>query len=322
MTAPISNPPTPTLASEEPGPMAPSSSDEAVRGDGDGSGEGTAARGGGLLRRAWRRTRTKVGVALTAAVVLLACFGPFFAPYSTTEFVGQPFFAHTAEAVLGTDNLGRDVLSRFLGGGRSVLLLALLCTLFGVGLGIFVALVAGYSRTWVDEVFMRCGDVVLAFPQIVLALLFLSVWGPHPWVIVLTIGLSHAPRTARVMRAAVLDVAGRDYVRAAEAIGLRRWPVRLGDVLPNITGPLMVETGLRFTYSIGLVAGLGFLGLGLQPPAADWGLMINENRIGIVLQPWAVLLPVAAIGLLAVGTNLVSDGIAHASAGLDREVEE
>lgn len=285
--------------------------------------EATAERpaAGGLLRQALRRGRTRVGIGITAFMVLLALFGPFFTPYSTTEFVGQPFYAHTAHALLGTDNLGRDVLSRFLGGGRSVLALAVLCTLFGVGLGTFVALVAGYSRTWIDEVFMRCGDVVLSFPQIVLALLFLSVWGPHPWVIVVTVGLSHAPRTARIMRAAVLDVARRDYVKAGEAIGLRRWPIRVGDLLPNVTGPLMVESGLRFTYSIGLVAGLGFLGLGLQPPAADWGLMINENRIGLVVQPWAVLLPVAAIGLLAVGTNLISDGIAQASAGLDREVE-
>lgn len=281
----------------------------------------TQSRGKGLLRQSLRYHRTKVGIVLTAAIVLLAIAGPLVAPYSTTEFVGQPFFAHTADAVLGTDNLGRDVLSRFLGGGRSVLLFAVLATVLGVGVGVVVALVAGYTRSWIDELLMRFSDIVLAFPQIVLALLFLSVWGPRPWVIIVTVGLSHAPRTARIIRASVLGVAGRDYVRAAEAIGLRRWRVRLGDLLPNVTGPLMVETGLRFTYSIGLVAGLGFLGLGLQPPAADWGLMINENRIGLVVQPWAVLLPVAAIGLIAVGTNLISDGIAQASAGLDREVD-
>jgi peptide/nickel transport system permease protein len=276
----------------------------------------------GLLRQSLAYRRTWVGIALTGFILLLAIFGPLLAPYSTTEFVGQPFYAHTAHAVLGTDNLGRDVLSRFLGGGRSVLLLAALSTILGVGVGVIVALIAGYTRSWLDELLMRVSDVVLAFPQIVLALLFLSVWGPHPWVIVLTVGLSHAPRTARIIRAAVLGVARRDYVRAAEALGLRRWLVRWDDLLPNVTGPLMVETGLRFTYSIGLVAGLGFLGLGLQPPAADWGLMINENRIGLVVQPWAVLLPVVAIGLIAVGMNLISDGIAQASAGLDREVEE
>ena len=281
-----------------------------------------AAKSKGLLRQSLRYGRMWVGIALTAAIVLLALVGPFASPYSPTEFVGQPFFAHTSEAVLGTDNLGRDVLSRFLAGGRSVLLFALLATLIGVGGGLLVALIAGYTYSWLDELLMRVSDIVLAFPQIVLALLFLSVWGPHPWVIVVTVGLSHAPRTARIIRSAVLGVAARDYVRAAEAIGIRRWPVRMVDLLPNVTGPLMVETGLRFTYSIGLVAGLGFLGLGLQPPAADWGLMINENRIGLVVQPWAVLLPVAAIGLLAVGTNLISDGIAQASAGLDREVEE
>ncbi|MQA05448.1 MAG: ABC transporter permease subunit [Streptosporangiales bacterium] len=276
----------------------------------------------GLLRQSLGYGRTWVGIVLTGLIVLLAIVGPFLAPYSPTEFVGQPFYAHTADAVLGTDNLGRDVLSRFLAGGRSVLLLALLSTVLGVGVGLLMALVAGYTWSWLDELLMRFSDVVLAFPQIVLALLFLSVWGPQQWVIVLTVGLSHAPRTARIIRAAVLGVAARDFVRAAEAVGIGRWPVRFTDLLPNVTGPLMVESGLRFTYSIGLVAGLGFLGLGLQPPAADWGLMINENRIGLILQPWAVLLPVAAIGLLAVGTNLISDGIAQASAGLDREVEE
>lgn len=282
----------------------------------------TSPRSDGLLRQSLGYGRTWVGIALTGFIVLLAIVGPFLAPHSPMEFVGQPFYAHTADAVLGTDNLGRDVLARFLGGGRSVLLLALLCTLLGVGVGLLVALVAGYTWSWLDELLMRVSDVVLAFPQIVLALLFLSVWGPKEWVIVLTVGLSHAPRTARIIRASVLGVTSRDYVRAAESVGIGRWPVRLTELLPNVTGPLMVEAGLRFTYSIGLVAGLGFLGLGLQPPAADWGLMINENRIGLILQPWAVLLPVAAIGLVAIGTNLISDGIAQASAGLDREVDE
>lgn len=288
----------------------------------DGPAAEAATKSKGLLRQSLRYGRTWVGLVLTVFIVLVAVFGPFIAPYSSTEFVGQPFFAHTANAVLGTDNIGRDVLTRFLYGGRSVLLLALLSTLLGVGLGVLVALVAGYTRSWLDELLMRFSDIVIAFPQIVLALLFLSVWGPHPWVIVLTVGLSHAPRTARIIRSAVLGVATRDYVRASEAIGIKRWPVRLVDLLPNVTGPLMVEAGLRFTYSIGLVAGLNFLGLGLEPPAADWGLMIGENRAGIVVQPWAVLLPVAAIGLIAVGTNLISDGIAQASAGLDREVDE
>ncbi|CAN5902707.1 ABC transporter permease [soil metagenome] len=283
----------------------------------------TTASGGaqGLLRRSLAVGRTRAGLVITALVVLVAVVGPFVAPQSETGFVGAPFSPDAPGTLFGTDTLGRDVWSRFLHGGGSVLGMSVLCTVAGVGAGLLVALVAGYSRTWVDELLMRTTDVLLAFPAIVLALLFLAVFEPQPWTVVATVAAGHAPRVARVMRAAVLDVAGRDYVRSAESMGLRRWSVRLGDLLPNVTGPLMVETGLRLTYSVALVAGLGFLGLsGLQADQADWGLMINENRLGFTVQPWAVLLPVIAIGLLTVGTNLIADGIARTSAGTDREV--
>ena len=275
----------------------------------------------GLLRRSLAVGRTRAGLMITVLVVAVAVVGPFVAPASETGFVGVPYTPDAAGTVFGTDYLGRDVWSRFLYGGVSVLALSGLCTVIGVGVGLLVALLAGYSRTWVDELLMRTTDVLLAFPAIVLALLFLAVFEPQPATVVATVAAGHAPRVARVMRAAVLDVAGRDYVRAAESMGLRRWPIRLGDLLPNVTGPLMVETGLRLTYSVALVAGLGFLGLsGLEADQADWGLMINENRLGFTVQPWAVLLPVIAIGLLTVGTNLVADGIARAAAGTDREV--
>jgi len=275
----------------------------------------------GLLRRSLAVGRTRAGLMITVLVVAVAVVGPFVAPASETGFVGAPYTPDAAGTVFGTDYLGRDVWSRFLYGGVSVLALSGLCTVIGVGVGLLVALLAGYSRTWVDELLMRTTDVLLAFPAIVLALLFLAVFEPQPATVVATVAAGHAPRVARVMRAAVLDVAGRDYVRAAESMGLRRWPIRLGDLLPNVTGPLMVETGLRLTYSVALVAGLGFLGLsGLEADQADWGLMINENRLGFTVQPWAVLLPVIAIGLLTVGTNLVADGIARAAAGTDREV--
>ena len=284
---------------------------------------GTADLAPGLLRRSWAVGRTKVGLALTLLVVAVAVVGPFVAPESETGFVGLANVRDAPGTLFGTDNIGRDVWSRFLYGGISLLWLSALCTIIGVGSGLLVALLAGYSRTWVDEVLMRTTDVFLAFPAIVLALLFLAVFQPQPWTVVLTVAAGHAPRVARVMRAAVLDVAGRDYVRSAESMGLRRWPIRLGDLLPNVTGPLMVESGLRLTYSVGLVAGLGFLGLsGLEADQADWGQMINENRVAFEVQPWAVLLPVVAIGLLTVGTNLVADGIARAAAGTDREVAE
>jgi peptide/nickel transport system permease protein len=130
--------------------------------------------------------------------------------------------------------------------------------------------------------------------------------------------MTHAPRVARVMRGAGQEVVERDFVKAAEVVGEKRWRIVFGELLPNVTSPLLVELGLRMTYSIGLVAAISFLGFGLQPPTADWGLMINENRLAITVQPWSVLLPVLAIGLLTVGTNLVTDGIARAAIGIDR----
>jgi peptide/nickel transport system permease protein len=278
-----------------------------------------------LLRAALRVRRAQVGLALSTVVIATALLGPYLAAHSPTDFVGVPFAPAgdpgAGGALFGTDNLGRDVLSRFLSGGRTLLALSLVATLLGVGLGALLGIVAGYRRGWRDELVMRSGDVVLAFPQVVVALLFLSIVGPEPWLLVLVVGLSHAPRSARVIRDATLAVVERDFVKAAEATGVRRSRIMAGEILPNVTGPLMVELGLRLTYSIGLVAALSFLGLGLQPPAPDWGLMINENRIAMTVQPWAVALPVIAIAVLTIGTNLVTDGLARAAAGLDRGVE-
>ena len=278
------------------------------------------------LRSPWLQTllassrfkRTWIGLGITVAVVAVALLGPAFAPYSPTEFVAPPYEPPSAKAWLGTDYLGRDVLSRFLWGGRSVLGLSILATVLGLGLGILVGLVSAYVRNWVDDVLMRAMDVLLAFPQIVFVLLLISSVGPQLWLIVLTVGLSHAPRVARVTRGAALEVVERDFVKSAEALGETRWSILVGELLPNISSPLLVEFGLRLTYSIGLVAAVSFLGFGLQPPAADWGLMINENRMGLIIQPWPVVLPVMAVGLLTVGTNLITDGIARAAIGIGR----
>lgn len=271
-----------------------------------------------LLADAARLGRTRVGLAIVAVIVVVALVGPLVAPHSPTEFVGAPNSAPGGEAAFGTDALGRDVLSRFLHGGRTVLWLAAASTLLGMVVGVVVGLIAAYARNWLDDVLMRANDVLLAFPQIIFVLLAVSAIGPKLWLIVLTVGLTHAPRVARVMRGAALEVVERDFVKSAEVVGERRWRIVFGEVLPNVTSPLLVELGLRMTYSIGLVAAISFLGFGLQPPTADWGLMINENRLSITVQPWAVLLPVAAIGLLTVGTNLITDGISRVLAGIDR----
>ena len=168
---------------------------------------------------------------------------------------------------------------------------------------------------------MRGMDVILAFPSIVLALVAVATVGPKLWLIVLVVGLTTMPRVARVTRGASLEIVERDFVQAAEAMGESRLKILAGELLPNITGPLMVEASLRLTYSIGLIAGLSFLGFGLQPPNADWGLMINENRQGLTVQPWGVVMPVIAIALLTIGTSLIGDGLSRASAGIDRGAE-
>jgi peptide/nickel transport system permease protein len=273
-----------------------------------------------MLREAWRMSRTKVGVAICAAIVVLAVAGPWVAPYSPTEFVAPPFSAPDIPKMwLGSDYIGHDVLTRILYGGRTVILLALAATIIGLVLGVTLGLVTGYARRWIDESIMRLLDVVLAFPQIVLTLLFVSIVGPKLWLIVLIVGIGHAPRIARVARASTLEVSQRDFVRAAEAFGIARYKILFNEILPSITSPLLVEFGLRMTYSIGLIAALSYLGFGMQPPAADWGLMINENQIGVLIQPWPVVVPVLLIGILTIGTNLIADGLGRALIGIERD---
>ena len=269
-----------------------------------------------LLRRAWRLPRTKVGVMLL--LVGTALIGPFFAPHDPAAFANIPYGKPGGSTPLGTDALGRDVLSRFLWGGRSILGLSTAATAIGLVLGVSIGLVSAYSRGLLDDVLMRIMDVILAFPSIVLALVAVSTVGPKLWLIVLVVGLTTMPRVARVTRGASAEIVERDFVQAAEALGEPRAKLLLGEILPNITSPLMVEASLRLTYAIGLIASLSFLGFGEQPPAADWGLMINENQQGLTIQPWGVLMPVIAIALLTIGTSLIGDGLSRASAGIDR----
>jgi peptide/nickel transport system permease protein len=271
-----------------------------------------------ILRRAASLARTRIGLAIVGLMLAIAIFGPLVAPHSPTEFVAVPNSGPSSTALFGADALGRDVFSRWLHGGLTVIWLSAAATIVGIVVGTVVGLVAAYSRNWLDDVLMRGNDVMLSFPQIIFVLLAVSAIGPKLWLIVLTVGFTHAPRVARVMRGAGQEVVERDFVKAAEVVGEKRWRIVFGELLPNVTSPLLVEVGLRMTYSIGLVAAVSFLGFGLQPPTADWGLMINENRLSLTVQPWAVFLPVLAIGLLTVGTNLVTDGVARAAIGLDR----
>jgi peptide/nickel transport system permease protein len=273
-----------------------------------------------LISTAWSQHRTKIGVGITLLIVGIAFIGPFVAPYEPDQGVENalPFAPPSSDTWFGTDDLGRDVFSRFLAGGVSVLVLSGLSTALGIVLGVAVGLMAAYSRGKLDDLLMRGMDVLLSLPQIVFALVLAATVGPELWLLVLAVGLTTMPRAARVTRGAAVEVVERDFVRAAEAIGVPRRRILFSEVLPNITSPLIVETTLRLTFNVAVVAGLSFLGFGLQPPAADWGLMINENRNGLTIQPWPVVLPVVAIALLTVGTSLIGDGVSRAAIGIER----
>ncbi|WP_165975274.1 ABC transporter permease [Actinomadura rubrisoli] len=269
-------------------------------------------------RRLLASRRARVGLALSLFIVVLAFAGPLVMPHSPSEFVGAPFTGPSGKAPLGTDQLGRDVLSRVLGGGRLLVWMSLASAALGMLLGTGAGLVAGYAGGWLDELIMRVGDVVLALPVIVFAMLFVSLLGMRLWLLVLLIGVAHAPQVARVTRGVTAEVARREFIGSAEALGLPRRRILLGEILPNIFTPLTVEFGLRVVWSIAAVAGLSVLGAGIRPPTADWGLMINEGRDGMSAQPLAVIVPVLCIAIFAFGVNLIAEGMSRSVAGLDR----
>jgi peptide/nickel transport system permease protein len=275
-----------------------------------------------VARAGWRYGITKVGVAITLAMAALALLGPLLAGHNPGDFVGAPFSSPGGEAPLGTDSLGRDVLSGVLNGGRSLLWMAFAATTLGVAVGVALGMIAGYSRNLVDDVVMRTLDMVYAFPYIVLVLLFVSLLGPQTWLIVLLVAIGWVPGVARTARGMTLEVSTREFVEAAEVLGVARRKILLREVLPNLATPLLVEYALRLTWSVGVLAALSFLGFGVQPPASDWGLMINENRNGLAVNPWGVLAPIVCIALFAIGTNLLADGIGRSVAGVDRKAAQ
>ena len=275
-------------------------------------------RASSLLRRSLRLWRTRIGVLLVAALALVAIIGPYVAPYGPSVAVGVPNSLPGGKAALGTDYLGQDVLSRLLYGGRSILVMAIVATAIGLVVGVVIGLVAAYSRNALDDVLMRGMDVIMAFPQIMLALVAVAIIGPKTWVIVAAIALTTVPRIARVARGAAQPVVERDFIACSEAMGVPRWRILFSELLPNTLGPLMVEASLRVTYSIGVIAALAFLGLAPNPNGANWGTMIQENQIALPVQPWGAVAPIIAIALLTMGTGLIGDGIARTAAGIDR----
>jgi peptide/nickel transport system permease protein len=277
-----------------------------------------------LLARSMKLWRTRIGVIFVIVLVAIALFGPLVAPHAPDEFIALPNSkpGQNGAGVFGTDYLGQDVLSRFLYGGKSILWLSVVSTVIGVVVGVAIGLIAAYTRNYLDDILMRAMDVIMAFPQIMLALVAVSLLGASNWLVIVAIALTTAPRVARVARGAAQPVVERDFIAATESMGLKRWRILNGELLPNILGPMMVETTLRLTYSVTTVASLAYLGLAPDPNGANWGTDIQKNQTVLVTQPWGSLLPIIAIALLTMGTGLIGDGIARTAAGIDREREE
>jgi peptide/nickel transport system permease protein len=275
-----------------------------------------------LLWSAARTPRGAIGLGLATIIVLVAVAGPFVAPHPSDALVTLTFGKPSGKFPLGGDFLGRDVLSRVLDGGWVLLIMAACATVIGIAGGAAAGISAAYLRGISDGIIMRAVDVILSFPQLVFALLLLSLLGPKLWLITIAVGVSHAPQVARVLRSATLDLSERDFIKAAELQGMRPAKVMRKEILPNLVSPLMVEAGLRLTYSIVIIAGLAFLGFGQAPPAPNWGTMINENRVGLPLNPWAVIVPALLIAVLTIGTNTFTDAFARVAIGVDRRPEE
>lgn len=252
-----------------------------------------------------------VGAGILAVVLAIAVFGPFVSPEPPARPIGIPYDGPSAEAPLGTDFLGRDVLSRVLWGGRSVIALAGLSVLLSYLGGLAVGLAAGYTRGLLDPILMRAADVLLSLPALLFLLVLVTGLGSSRTVLVLGVALIQLPLIARIVRSATQTQAVRGYVEAAAARGERTTTILTRELLPNIVPTIAADAGLRLTYAIILIASVNFLGLGLQPPAADWGLMVSENRSGLNLNPLAVLAPAALIALLTIAVNLVGDAIAR-----------
>jgi peptide/nickel transport system permease protein len=254
-----------------------------------------------------------IGVVVTTLVVAVGLFGPFLAPHPPNNSVSIPFDGPSWDYPFGLDYLGRDVFSRWLSGGRGVLLLASAATIIGVVGGLGIGLVAAYRRDWVDGALMRSTDLILGFPPLLLFLLVLVSFGNRLVPLVAVVGLYHAIRMSRLVRAAASDVMVLPYIEACRARGDRAAHILGREVLPNILSPVLIDAGFRFIYSVIIIASLSFLGFGIRPPDADWGLMISENRSAIQLNPWATLVPALTLALLSVGLNLVTDARTRAT---------
>ncbi len=251
-----------------------------------------------------------IGLAIVLFWVAIALLAPVLAPYSPTaqdsRAVNQP---PSAQHWMGTDHLGRDIMSRLMYGSRTILTLAPLSVLAALIVGTLLGLIGGYYGGLIDEVVMRILDAIMAFPTILLYLIIISAIGPSAVNVVIAITFVGAPGVARLVRSLTLDIRVRDYIAAARLRGENPWYIMFVEILPNARGPLIIDAMLRVGYAVFAIGTLGFLGLGLPPPTPDWGGMINEARKFIFVNPWGVLWPALAIASLVVGLNLFADGL-------------
>jgi peptide/nickel transport system permease protein len=260
----------------------------------------------------------RIGLAIVGVHILLALVAPLLAPYSpVANDPAQALLGASWEHWAGTDQYGRDVLSRVLYGGQYALAVSFLATLCTVGLGTLIGAFVALRGGWLDNVVMRVLDAVLSVPPILALLVIVTVFGTGAGVIVLAVTVVYTPAVVRVVRAAAQGVVPADYVTAARARGERALPILVREIFPNIVDVVCVEFAMRASWAVLLISSLSFLGFGVNPPAPDWGLMVAENRTAITVVPLASLAPIIALATLVVGLNLAADGLSKAW-GVDR----
>lgn len=258
----------------------------------------------------------RIGMGIILLNVLAAVFAPFIAPYGETSVVGDVWEGFSSEFLLGTDHLGRDLFTRMVYGARNTIVLAFLTTAISFLLGTSLGFIAATKGGWIDQIFSRIVDIFMAFPTLIFALMILSVMGSSVPVLIFTIAILDSTRVYRLSRAVAMDIEVMDYVEVARLRGEGLWWIMRHEILPNAMPPLVAEFGLRFCFVFLFIASLSFLGLGLQPPLADWGGMVKENAGAITFGIYIPLFPAAAIAFLTVGVNLIVDWFLHLSSGL------
>ncbi|MDX6532518.1 MAG: peptide/nickel transport system permease protein [Gaiellales bacterium] len=265
------------------------------------------ASAGRALLRTWEG---RIGIGLGLAVLVLIVVGPWLAPYPPDAIgVGPSTAGPSSSHLFGTDNLGRDVLSRFLNGGRSVLFVPVAAVVVSFIIGGGAGMLAAYARGWVDLVVTRAFDLLITLPPLLLVIIVISGAGSSTAVLIATVAAVFVPRVGRVVRGATQSVVTSDYVAAAQARGERTASILVRELLPNVAAPAIADFALRITYAVIFVATLSFLGLGAQPPSSDWGVMVASYRTFLPTQPWATFLPAIGIALISISFNLIADAI-------------